>query len=106
MGARQYVVDVARQLGRAELALRQGDAFTASLLLSDLERSTPPALLREERLATRALVSCALGEHSTAGAAALELEQLNPESIYRARLEGSCAEKKSEPAPKRRPAPH
>jgi hypothetical protein len=93
-------------LQRAEAALRQGDAFTASLLLSDLDRSTPPHLLREERLVTRALVGCALGDESSAEVARHELEQLNPASIYRARLEGSCAEKKRVPPPKEPPAPH
>jgi hypothetical protein len=102
----QQLREAIELLQRAEAALRQGDAFAASLLLSDLDRSASADLLREERLVTRALVSCALGDASAAGSALRELEQLNPESIYRARLEGSCAEKKRQPLSKEPTAPH
>lgn len=102
----QQLREAIELLQRAEAVLRQGDAFAASLLLSDLDRNAPADLLREERLVTRALVSCGLGDASTAGSALLELEQLNPESIYRARLEGSCAEKKRRPLSKEPTAPH
>lgn len=98
--ANQELRQAIELLQRAEATLRAGDAFSASLLLSDLDRSAPAALLHEERLAARALVSCALGEVEPARAALRELEQLNGHSIYRARLEGSCAEKTSASAPK------
>jgi hypothetical protein len=93
-------------LQRAEAQLRAGDAFAASLLLSDLDRSVPQDLLREERLVTRALVGCALGEVAPARAALHELDQLDAQSIYRARLEGSCAEKNETSAPKAAASPH
>jgi uncharacterized protein HemY len=84
-------------LRRAEAALRRGDAFGAKLFLSDLDRRAPAALLREERLVARALVACALGDAPRAQAALRELEQQNAQSIYRARLEGSCAAPSVEP---------
>lgn len=102
----QQLRDAIDLLRRAEAELREGDAFAASLLLSDLERTVPPALLREERLATQALVACALGELQPARQALHELEQLNPESIYRARLEGSCADKTRSAVSKDTASPH
>jgi hypothetical protein len=95
-----------RLLSRAEAELREGDAFAASLLLSDLDRTTPAALLREERLATSVLVACALDQAERARAALRELEQHNPQSIYRARLEGTCAEKTRATVSKEPVTPH
>jgi hypothetical protein len=77
-------------LRRAEAALRHSDGFEAQLWLSDLDRRAPPAMLAEERLITRTLAACALGDMPHARAALRELEQLNPESIYRGRIEQSC----------------
>ncbi|HVZ31452.1 MAG TPA: hypothetical protein VG963_03455, partial [Polyangiaceae bacterium] len=57
--AHQQLREAIEFLQCAEVTLRAGDAVFASLLLSALDRSAPPALLREERLA-RALVGCAL----------------------------------------------
>lgn len=58
--------------------------------LTDLDRRAPPQLLREERLVTLTLAHCLLGNGREARATLAELELANPESIYRARLEGSC----------------
>jgi hypothetical protein len=78
-------------LRRAEAAVRHSDGLEARMWLGDLERRAPREMLREERLATGVLAACALGDVAAARAALLELEQSNPESLYRARLEGSCA---------------
>lgn len=93
-------------LSRAEAELREGDAFAASLLLSDLDRTAPAALLREERLATAVLVACALAQTERARDGLRELTQLNPESIYRARLEAACSAKMHAPVSKAPVAPH
>jgi hypothetical protein len=58
--------------------------------LGDLDRRAPPQLLLEERLVTKTLADCALGELAEARQTLRDLERANPESIYRARLEGSC----------------
>lgn len=78
-------------LRRAEAAARHSDGLQARMWLDDLDRRAPRDLLREERLATSVLASCVLGEVAAARAALAELEQTNPQSMYRSRLEGSCA---------------
>jgi hypothetical protein len=78
-------------LRNAEAAVRRSEGLEARMWLGDLDRRAPREMLREERLATLVLASCALGDGAAARAALLELEQQNPESMYRARLEGSCA---------------
>jgi hypothetical protein len=70
--------------------VRRSDGLEARMWLSDLDRRAPPQLLLEERLVTRALADCAVGDVEAARATLRELEASNPESIYRARLEGSC----------------
>lgn len=102
----QQLREAIELLRRVEAELREGDAFAASLLLSDLDRTVPPALLREERLATQSLVACALGKAQLAREALHELEQLNPESIYRTRLAGSCADKTHDGTSKDPGSPH
>lgn len=77
-------------LRRAEAALRRRDALEATLFLSDLDRRAPSGMLLEERLVARTLAACALGDPPQAHAALRELTRLNAQSIYRARLEGSC----------------
>jgi hypothetical protein len=47
-------------------------------------------LLIEERLVTKALGECLLGEVDAATRTAQELERVNASSMYRSRLEGSC----------------
>jgi len=78
-------------LRRAEAAVRHSDGLEARMWLGDLDRRAPREMLREERLTTQVLAACALGDVAAAREAVLELEQSNPESMYRARLEGSCA---------------
>jgi hypothetical protein len=63
----------------------------AQRLLADLDRKAPALLLLEERLVTRTPAARALGDSAAAHATLSQLEQLNADSIYRARLEGSCA---------------
>jgi hypothetical protein len=77
-------------LRRAESAVRRADGLEARMWLSDLDRRAPPQLLLEERLVTRTLADCLVGDVDAARATLRELEASNPESIYRARLEGSC----------------
>ena len=77
-------------LRRAEAAVRRSDGLEARMWLSDLDRRAPPQLLLEERLVTRVLADCLVGDVDAARATLRELETSNRESIYRARLEGSC----------------
>lgn len=77
-------------LRNAEAALRRSDGLQAQLWLSDLDRRAPRGLLAEERLVTAMLAACALGESGEALEALERLERLNPESIYRSRVESSC----------------
>jgi hypothetical protein len=78
-------------LRRAESAVRHSDGLQARMWLDDLDRRAPRDLLREERLAASVLASCVLGEVAAAREALAELEQVNQQSMYRSRLEGSCA---------------
>lgn len=77
-------------LRRAEAAVRRSDGLEAKMWLSDLDRRAAPQLLVEERLVTLTLAQCVLGEVEGARETLHELESANAESIYRARLEGSC----------------
>jgi len=77
-------------LGRAEAALRRNDGLAARMWLSDLDRRAAPEVLLEERLVAATLASCLLEDVADARQTLRQLEQLNPESMYRARLEGSC----------------
>ena len=70
--------------------MRHSDGLEARMWLGDLDRRAPREMLREERLATQVLAACALGDVVAARDAARQLEQQNSESMYRARLEGSC----------------
>jgi hypothetical protein len=77
-------------LRRAEAAVRRSDGLEAKMWLSDLDRRAAPQLLVEERLVTLTLAHCVLGEVEAARETLRGLESANAESIYRARLEGSC----------------
>jgi hypothetical protein len=77
-------------LRRAEAAVRRSDGLEAMMWLSDLDRRAPKALLIEERLVTETLAACMLGDADRARKTLRELKDVNAESIYRARLEGSC----------------
>jgi hypothetical protein len=78
-------------LRRAESAVRNSDGLQAQMWLGDLDRRAPREMLREERLATSVLAACVLGDLTAARAALAELERTNSDSLYRARLENSCA---------------
>jgi hypothetical protein len=82
--------DALELLRRAEGALRRSDGLEARMWLTDLDRRAPPGLLREERLVTQTLADCLLGNVREAQQTLHELELANAESMYRARLEGSC----------------
>jgi hypothetical protein len=78
-------------LGRAEASLRNGNPEFARALLDELDEKSPVTPLTEERLITRALVSCALGDTGAARESRRGLERINSDSIYLRRLEGNCA---------------
>jgi hypothetical protein len=84
-------------LRNAEAAVRNSDGLQARMLLGDLDRRAPAGMLLEERLVTLVLAACALGDEPAAREASSRLQQVNPESLYRARLESSCvaAEKRA-----------
>jgi hypothetical protein len=77
-------------LRNAEAAVRNSDGLQARMLLGDLDRRAPAEMLLEERLVTLVLAACALADEPAAREASSRLWQLNPESLYRARLESSC----------------
>ena len=77
-------------LRRAEAALRRSDGLEARMWLGDLDRRAPPGLLLEERLVSKTLAHCALGDVTQAQQTLSQLVAQNSESMYRARLEGSC----------------
>jgi len=79
-----------RLIERARHALDVGEPMLAQSLLDELDERFPPDLLGEERLATRALGWCALGERARAESAARQLLTDSPRSIYAERLEQSC----------------
>jgi hypothetical protein len=89
-GAALTLREAIEQLQRAQTALRRGEALEALELVSQLDQSSPHSLLREERLATRALALCEMGDVSSAREVLLELEGDQAQSIYRARLEAGC----------------
>lgn len=82
--------DALDRLRHAEGAVRRSDGLEARMWLGDLDRRAPREMLREERLVTQTLAECVLGDTVAAAESLSQLEQTNPESIYRARLEGSC----------------
>jgi hypothetical protein len=77
-------------LRRAQAAQRLGRAGEAFEHLDQLDQRAEKELLREERLLTRALASCDVGDVEEARRLAAELEQENATSIYSARLRQSC----------------
>lgn len=80
-----------RLVERAQHALDAGEPALAASLLDELDVRFSPALLDEERRATRALTWCALGERSRALGITRRLLEDNPRSIYSERLKQSCA---------------
>ena len=82
--------EVLERLRRAQVALKQGQASLALILLAELDRSAGD-VLREEREVTRVLALCAAGDTAAARRAAEPLRRGSERSIYAPRLDASCA---------------
>lgn len=78
-------------LRRAERARQGGTPELGLALLDEIDRGASRAVLREERLVTRALTLCDLGDERRARASARELGVAQGDSIYSSRLSRSCA---------------
>ena len=74
----------------ARAALDRGDAVNALQLLDQHERGHPAGALRQERLATRVLVLCALNRMPEARQAVTALLAMAPRAPYLMRLRASC----------------
>jgi uncharacterized protein HemY len=83
----RQVLDYVR---RAERAERQGEPALALALLDELDQRADSRTLREERLLTRVLASCARGDRDQAQRAARALTGMSRESIYTKRIAQSC----------------
>jgi hypothetical protein len=82
---------VLERLARAQRAQRDGLAGDALALLDEIDRRAPREMLRDERLVTRLLVACDLGDEQGAKRIAVELGEAMTSSIYASRLAESCA---------------
>jgi hypothetical protein len=80
-----------RALRQVERALRERQPRRALELLGELDRDVPEGRLVEERLATFLMARCALGLGTPARLRA-EFNDAYPRSVYRARVEQSCAD--------------
>jgi hypothetical protein len=80
-----------RVLREAQRAQREGRAGAALQLLTTLDTRAPVDILAEERLVTRAIALCDLGDVAAARLLARTLHAQNPSSIYQSRLRQSCA---------------
>jgi hypothetical protein len=85
------VMDEARLLREADIALQARDFARATLLLDDHARRFPRGVLGEERDAERVLVLCATGQVGAATALAQRFLQEHAESPLAARVRSSCA---------------
>jgi hypothetical protein len=81
---------VVERLEQAQRAERDLSPEVALRLLDELDAHADAAALRQERLATRVLAACDLGDVAAAQRAARELETVDPGSVYASRLGGSC----------------
>ena len=80
-----------RALRNAERALRDGNPGLALAFLRELDRQVPKGQLAEERDAADTLARCARGDHPFGVNLAAEFIERHPESVYRARVEQTCA---------------
>jgi hypothetical protein len=80
-----------RLLQRAQQALRDGNPKAASEDLDQLDSKVAREVLAEERLVARILTLCALGERPQAELLTREMLAAQPGSVYRGRIERSCA---------------
>ena len=81
---------VLERLVRAQRAQRDGFAGEALALLDEIDRRAAPDAVRLERLVTRALVACDLGDVAGARRVVLALGDEAGGSIYASRLAESC----------------
>lgn len=92
---------VLERLERAQRAERALEPEVALALLDELDARADTLTLREERLVTRVLAACDVGDPTAAERAALELGSAAPASVYTSRIASSCAA----PTPSSAPAP-
>lgn len=74
-----------------ERALREGEPALAFALLERLDREVPNGKLLEEREATAAMARCALGRAPFGVNLAEDFAARHPASVYRERVEATCA---------------
>jgi len=80
-----------RALRNAERALRDGNPGLALAFLEELDRQVPHGRMIEERDAASTRARCARGDHPIGVDLAGEFIERHPESVYRARVEETCA---------------
>ena len=80
-----------RALRNAERALRDGNPGLALAFLHELDRQVPHGQMTEERDAASTLARCARGDRPIGVDLAGEFIERYPESVYRARVEQTCA---------------
>lgn len=78
-------------LRNAERALRDGNPGLALAFLEALDRQVPHGQLVEERDAAATLARCARGDHPFGVDLAEEFTHRHPDSVYRARVQQTCA---------------
>jgi hypothetical protein len=93
-------------LHRAERAIYSDNAAWALSLLDELDERAPPALLQEERIATRILAWCADGQVESAERLARQALEEAPSSIYGALLERACDSDEGAEPPSALPRAH
>lgn len=82
--------EVLARLMRAERAQRSARPELALALLDEIDARGDALTLREERLMTRVLAACALGDTAAAEQAAEALKGARGSSIYESRLAETC----------------
>jgi hypothetical protein len=88
--AESLAVEV-RALRNAERALRDGNPGLALTFLAELDRQVPNGELTEERDAAATLARCARGDRPMGVDLAADFAERHPSSVYRARVEQTCA---------------
>jgi hypothetical protein len=78
-------------LRNAERALRDGNPGLALAFLTELDRQVPNGQLTEERDAAATLARCARGDRPIGVNLAADFVERHPASVYRARVEQTCA---------------
>jgi len=85
------MAEILERLQRAQAALRDSDSHAALAELDALAALEHGGALADEQLVLRALALCDLGRVGEARHVLAELDARGAESIYRSRLEQSCA---------------